>query len=152
MLDFRTLQIEPQYLGSSSAFAFSRIISLPLNRNLPPSAATTGPALGDQPGLTGTPCPLPDYDTAISLSNAYFKNIHPQYPFLHEPTFRTWEAKVYGASPESVHTELFGLSLFFLNMVRSRNHYPGTGNAIYTKQARLLTLITFYRFMPSRLS
>lgn len=152
MLDFRTLQIEPQYLGSSSAFAFSRIISLPLNRNLPPSAATTGSALGDQPSLTGTPCPLPDYDTAISLSNAYFKYIQPQYPFLHEPTFRTWEAKVYGASPESIHTELFGQALFFLNMVRSRDHYPGTRHVIHTKQAGLLTLIAFYRFMPSRLS
>ncbi|CAH0017046.1 unnamed protein product [Clonostachys rhizophaga] len=137
MLDFRTLQIEPQYLGSSSAFAFSRIISLPLNRNLPPSAATTGPALGDQPGLTGTPCPLPDYDTAISLSNAYFKYIHPQYPFLHEPTFRTWEAKVYGASPESIHTELFGQSLFFLNMVYAvaallKNNTDAFAEQLYT--------------------
>lgn len=120
MLDFRAFQVqpqmEPQYLGSSSAFAFSRIISLSLNRNLPPTP--TG-ELGDRQGSTPSPspCPLPDYDIALSLSNAYFKNIHPQYPFLHEPTFRTWETKIYDASPDVVDSELYGTLLFFTNMV-----------------------------------
>ncbi|KAJ3461094.1 hypothetical protein MRS44_011961 [Fusarium solani] len=32
----------------------------------------------------------------MSLSNAYFENIHPKYPFLHEPTFRRSERSLIG--------------------------------------------------------
>jgi hypothetical protein len=108
--------MEPQYLGSSSAFAFSRIISLSLNRNLP--SVPTG-VFGDREGLTPspTPCSLPDYDIATSLSSSYFKEIHPQYPFLHEPSFRALEAKVYDAPSDFIDTDLYGPALFFMNMV-----------------------------------
>ena len=34
---------------------------------------------------------LPSAEEAQRLSTAYFKHIHPQYPFLHRPTFDTWE-------------------------------------------------------------
>ncbi|WKT52744.1 hypothetical protein QSH57_003306 [Fusarium oxysporum f. sp. vasinfectum] len=114
MLDFRTTQTEPQYLGSSSSFAFSRIINLSLSSNLP-----TAPALAhlSDRRSSPSPCLLPDYDVAVKLSDAYFKHIHPQYPFLHEPTFRTWEAMLYDSSQDFTETGFSFTPLFFLNMV-----------------------------------
>ncbi|VTT82063.1 unnamed protein product, partial [Fusarium fujikuroi] len=114
MLDFRTSQTEPQYLGSSSSFAFSRIISLSLSSNLPTAPGLT--QLSDRRS-SPSPCLLPDYEVAVKLNDAYFKHIHPQYPFLHEPTFRTWEAMLYDASPDFTETGLPFTPLFFLNMV-----------------------------------
>ncbi|KAF5988298.1 purine utilization positive regulator [Fusarium bulbicola] len=114
MLDFRTTQIEPQYLGSSSSFAFSRIINLSLSSNLP--TAPTLAHLSDRRS-SPSPCLLPDYDVAVKLSGAYFKYIHPQYPFLHEPTFRTWETMLYDSSLDFTETGFSFTPLFFLNMV-----------------------------------
>ncbi|SCO76670.1 related to purine utilization positive regulator [Fusarium oxysporum] len=114
MLDFRTTQTEPQYLGSSSSFAFSRIINLSLSSNLP--TAPTLAQLSDRRS-SPSPCLLPDYDVAVKLSDAYFKHIHPQYPFLHEPTFRTWEAMLYDSSQDFTETGFSFTPLFFLNMV-----------------------------------
>lgn len=63
------------------------------------------------------PCPLPDYPTAVKLSNAYFQNIHPQYPFLHEPSFRAWET-VLEDPLEAMSTLGYNpVPLYFLNMV-----------------------------------
>lgn len=102
---------EPTYLGPSSVFAFSRF----LKPTLRPAIAGASPATAHQSldAISPEPCPLPDYQTAIKLSNAYFNNINTQYPFLHEATFREWEAiladpyqTVYGSAP-----------LFFVNMV-----------------------------------
>ncbi|KAF9874439.1 major facilitator superfamily transporter [Colletotrichum karsti] len=46
-------------------------------------------------------------------SKAYFENVHLQYPFLHEPTFRKWEKDV--AGPDSACAD--PTQLFFVNMV-----------------------------------
>ncbi|KAH7131604.1 fungal-specific transcription factor domain-containing protein [Dactylonectria estremocensis] len=117
MLDFRTAQMEPQYLGSSSAFAFSRIINFSLRRDLPvePSLASLNDKFGSSP--SPSPCLLPDYHVAVRLSNAYFKHIHPQYPFLHEPTFREWEAILYDSARDFTDIGFHTSPLFFLNMV-----------------------------------
>ncbi|KAL5362544.1 fungal-specific transcription factor domain-containing protein [Aspergillus floccosus] len=115
MLDFRTTQMEPQYLGSSSAFAFSRIINHSLSRDLPVEPGST--ALGNRRQSSPSPCMLPEYDVAVALSDAYFKYIHPQYPFLHEPTFRSWETSLYYPSQDFTADSLPSAALFFLNMV-----------------------------------
>ncbi|KAF5529624.1 purine utilization positive regulator [Fusarium mexicanum] len=99
MLDFRTTQIEPQYLGSSSSFAFSRIINLSLTSNLP-----TAPALAhlSDRRSSPSPCLLPDYDVPVKLSGAYFK---------------TWETMLYDSSLDFTETGFSFTPLFFLNMV-----------------------------------
>ncbi|KAJ5240899.1 uncharacterized protein N7469_002490 [Penicillium citrinum] len=51
------------------------------------------------------------------LSNAYFENIHPQYPFLHEPTFRHYEVLLLNSSTEFNDPIQASIPLFFLNMV-----------------------------------
>lgn len=115
LLDVRATLSEPQFLGSSSAFAFSRIVNLSLTKNLPTD--TTKASILDRHASVPSPCQLPEYDIAVKLSDAYFKYIHPQYPFLHEPTFRAQEAALYNASQDLNETNNFSTSLYFLNMV-----------------------------------
>lgn len=134
MLGLNAAGAEPHYLGSSSAFAFSRLIKLPL-RLITPERSTI--VFADENASTPSPCLLPAYDTAVSLSNAYFQNIHPQYPFLHEPTFRRWEMLLFWPSEPS---DIFGFDnvpLFFINMASSGSQF-----LLECK------IIKVYRFMP----
>ncbi|KPM46480.1 hypothetical protein AK830_g220 [Neonectria ditissima] len=118
LLSLNAAGAEPPYLGSSSTFAFSRLINSSL-RQVVLSNSHTG-SFGqneDESSMLPTPCLLPDYDTAVKLSNAYFQNIHTQYPFLHEPTFRAWEAAVVSGSAGFDTFISNPVPLFFLNMV-----------------------------------
>lgn len=113
LLSLNAAGAEPYYLGSSSTFAFSRLINSSLRQVVNQSATATElswPGIDAAPPIE--PCLLPDYDEAIRLSNAYFENIHVHYPFLHEPTFRLWENMFSGGS-----MNFDPVALFFLNMV-----------------------------------
>ncbi|KIN08863.1 hypothetical protein OIDMADRAFT_100432 [Oidiodendron maius Zn] len=107
---------EPHYLGSSSAFAFSRIVNSSL-RQVVPGNPTAGFGLTEEPSSMLSPCLLPDYDSCLTLSNAYFQNLHPQYPFLHEPTFRCWERGLIGPSEATETPNFDPIPSFFVNMV-----------------------------------
>lgn len=119
ILDVRSAQPEPQYLGPSSTFSFSHIINSSLSRHLP-ERSKFPPGL---PGLLSRGAPSPSMpfllynDLALTLSNAYFANIQPQYPFLHEPTFRLWEKKLSTQSQEATNLGVDSVPLFFVNMV-----------------------------------
>ncbi|KPM37048.1 hypothetical protein AK830_g9524 [Neonectria ditissima] len=104
---------EPHYLGPSSTFAFSRFIKPSLREAVSPMP----PAQDKHEIPTPEPCLLPDYQTAVRLSNAYFQNIHPQYPFLHEPTFRTWETALEDPLDAMSILNYNPVPLYFLNMV-----------------------------------
>lgn len=119
LLDVQTTQVEPQYLGSSSAFAFAHVISSSL-RGAIVQKPSFGQQRSEQIGTAPVPCPFPEYNIAVRLSNAYFDNIHPQYPFLHEPTFRHYEEKLLGPAPEITNISLYSVQLFFINMVGGR--------------------------------
>ncbi|KAH6974178.1 fungal-specific transcription factor domain-containing protein [Ilyonectria sp. MPI-CAGE-AT-0026] len=116
MLGLRMDGEEPHYLGSSSAFAFSRIIHSSLRQ---PEQRYRSETFGFPDEDTPIPptCPLPDYELGITLSNVYFENIHPQYPFLHEPTFRSWEAGLLEPSDHIETLDFDPIALFFVNMV-----------------------------------
>ena len=104
---------EPRYLGSSSVFAFARFIKPALRK-----AVSSMPVDIDDLELPPPePCLLPDYHTAVRLSNAYFENIHPQYPFLHEPTFRMWETALEDPFDAMTVLDCNPVPLYFLNMV-----------------------------------
>ncbi|KAL2824999.1 putative transcriptional activator protein acu-15 [Aspergillus cavernicola] len=113
LLSLNAAGAEPHYLGSSSTFAFSRLLNSSLRQVIitQPDNANTFCQTEDD-----SPCPLPEYEVAIKLSDAYFRHIHPQYPFIHEPTFRTWEGMLMRGSTESEIT-FSSVPLFFLNMV-----------------------------------
>ena len=108
---------EPHYLGSSSAFAFARLIKPSLSQlALQPSFFVRSQPPED--ALSPVMCPLPDYATGVKFSNAYFQNIHAQYPFLHESTFRGWEAALLQPSETLFNLGFSPVPFFFLNMVR----------------------------------
>jgi hypothetical protein len=112
-LSLNTAGSEPTFLGSSSAFAFSRFLKTSLQSSV--TAPSPRTAIDYQALDAGSqePCSLPDYQTAVKLSNAYFDNVHTQYPFLHEESFRAWESRL--ADPSQ--TIYDSVSLFFLPMV-----------------------------------
>ncbi|KAK3633148.1 hypothetical protein LTR56_015924 [Elasticomyces elasticus] len=69
----------------------------------------SGIAAGNVLQLTATtPAPFPDRAVVKMLTTAYFDQVHPQFPFLHKPTYRRWEEEVLTAgeckrSPDPVH-------------------------------------------------
>jgi hypothetical protein len=112
---------EPQYFGPSSALSFSRIASstLGLHRRQEGSrigAIETRPvhAPGDRKPVI---CPLPP--VCEKLCQAYFENVHPQYPFLHRPTFDVWKAECMQAQREGVLEQMNKERMFFVLMVRT---------------------------------
>ena len=115
-LDVKTTQVEPQYLGPSSTFSFAHIINASL-RGAISQKPPPGQRSPDQVEATPIPCPFPEYNVAVKLSNAYFENIHPHYPFLHEPTFRHYEEKLLKQSSEIPNIIMYSVPLFFINMV-----------------------------------
>ncbi|KAJ4253809.1 hypothetical protein NW762_010204 [Fusarium torreyae] len=112
---------EPSYLGASSIFAFARFMKPSIRQavtSLPPDISySSRSSLHSHGVLAPEPCPLPDYQTAVKLSNAYFQNIHPQYPFLHEPTFRLWETVLEDPVEAMSSLGYDPIPLYFLNMV-----------------------------------
>lgn len=93
---------EPHYFGPSSAISFARIASQSMH--LKDSAATLDHGTKQGPIETANTTHIqsnirfPSKEVGETLSNAYFKHIHPQYPFLHEPTFRSWEQECFKAN------------------------------------------------------
>lgn len=119
-LSLKAAGVEPSYLGASSAFAFARFMKPSLRQVvscLPPDISRSNADAHTAPSPIPEPCPLPDYQTAVSLSNAYFQNFHPQYPFLHEPTFRMWEAALENPLEAMNSLGYNPMPLYFLNMV-----------------------------------
>jgi hypothetical protein len=103
---------EPHYLGSSSTFAFARLIK-------PLLSQVGNSTFQDEPSeavdlTTPATCHLPDPATAVILSNAYFDNIHSQYPFLYEADFREWESAIILHAHEPI---IDSAPYFFLNIV-----------------------------------
>jgi hypothetical protein len=105
---------ERRYLGQSSVVSFSRIISSSLLKAAPSKFhnAQTNTAESDAQQF---PCLLPDSHSARILSDAYFRSIQQQYPFLHEPSFRAWEADL--LLPGKELNESDRVPLFFLYAV-----------------------------------
>ena len=114
---------EPHYFGPSSAVSFSRIVSAAMD--LPKRARASnqessvqfehGSSTWDfpQPFLISFPSP----QSGAALSQAYFNNIHPQYPFLHQPTFQFWEDLCFKANLAGNLSIAGDMAQFFVWMV-----------------------------------
>ncbi|KAL7903861.1 putative transcriptional activator protein acu-15 [Trichoderma velutinum] len=106
---------EPHYLGPSSTVGFARVIHSALLGSIPRrnmGVRRTGPGGDSLPGH----CLLPDSNSCVKLSDAYFQHIHTQYPFIHEPSFRLLEMKLLPSQVTDMW-QLSSVSLFFLYMV-----------------------------------
>lgn len=111
---------EPQYFGPSSAVHFSRIVSSTLRL---PRRGGTGSHYSNTSDsgtcrVTARYQGFPNAAMMAKLSEAYFSNIHPQYPFLHQPTFRAMEQECLEASLRNNINAASESSLFFVLMVR----------------------------------
>lgn len=131
---------EPQFFGPSSAVFFSRIASASIDLPLKQSDWNDSPRIRDnlerhtRPFWSPMPpVELPSPTKAAILSEAYFKSVHPQYPFLHRPTFRTMEKECLSASVLGDINTADSDSLFFVLMVRS---------LILASRKALITLLT----------
>lgn len=119
LLSVNAPNAEPHYFGTSSALALSRIVNSALKRvqwTSPTSSKAHSTSRPYDPVLA-TPCPLPSADGREWLSRMYFEQVHPQYPFLHEPTFRDWEASLLRCADAGGLTVASPVSSFFVNMV-----------------------------------
>lgn len=117
LLTLNATGAEPHYLGSSSAFAFSQVVAASLNQSTSREASRAADTASTTEMEAPLPRLLPEYDIGVKLSNAYFQNIHPQYPFLHEPTFRFWERQVLLPGEAANLPGFDPAPLYFINMV-----------------------------------
>lgn len=123
---------EPQYFGPSSALSFSRIASSVMG--LPRHNRATSSQPSHSNGQSGTRKQtrtdsesetrllkaFPSIEKMALLSQAYFENIHPQYPFLHRPTVQNMEQECRDVHMRGELAQLDEGNLFFLLMVSAR--------------------------------
>lgn len=112
---------EPHYFGPSSAVSFSRIVSatlnLPKKNGSSQHSVTSGPGGASQSSRPTAPIMFPTPTLGSALSQAYFENLHPQYPFLHRPTFHYWESVCMNANAAGQLSAAGDTALFFVWMV-----------------------------------
>lgn len=134
---------EPHFFGASSAVSFSRIVSAAMGLGRSGSRAS-----GSQPSVRGgagarrgrahpdtqaaqqVPVRLPTPEMKGILTEAYFSNIHPQYPIIHHPTFRTWEDECWRAVSDGTLDRVADMPLFSVlmvyaigSLVQGQSHY-----------------------------
>ncbi|KAL2817093.1 fungal-specific transcription factor domain-containing protein [Aspergillus granulosus] len=125
---------DPRYIGPSSGYFFAqRILSSAGCRGTP---RTSTQAAWDSAHLSlellNTPAALPTQkESAIDLSDKYFRTIHIIYPFLHKPSHMEAVTRVY-ASQEETPLETFQvymvLAIAALNLSRQcKVHLPVEG-------------------------
>ncbi|PVH98528.1 hypothetical protein DM02DRAFT_595836 [Periconia macrospinosa] len=109
---------EPHYFGPSCAVSFSKIVSaaMGLHRRTGSSQRSASEAHAPEVHRTVS-VPFPSQSLASKLSQAYFKNIHPQYPFLHKPTIIAWEEACETAHGTGNLEGAGELALFFVLMI-----------------------------------
>lgn len=120
---------EPQYFGPSSALSFSRIAGSVMGLPRGNRATSSQPSnLNGQSGSQKQYRPdsgfghrlvqeFPSPEKMAQLSQAYFGNIHLQYPFLHRPTIRGMEKECREAQLRGELTQVEDVALFLLLMV-----------------------------------
>jgi hypothetical protein len=101
LLCLRSAGAEPHYFGASSAYSFTKMFSASLRAVRKQAPGLTMSGIMDQScesRPSATPAPLPNRTVVNMLTTAYFEQVHPQFPFLHRPTYLRWEEEVLAAS------------------------------------------------------
>ncbi|OAA59026.1 Transcription factor [Niveomyces insectorum RCEF 264] len=115
---------EPHYFGPSSAVSFSRIAGATMGLGHVGGGKSQ---LGAPNGSEERDLTLVDYydlqeqfpspDAAKRMSQAYWNNVHGQYPFLHRPTVDASEQACLAASLQGSLHKANGTVVFFVLMV-----------------------------------
>lgn len=133
---------EPHFFGASSAVSFSRIVTAAMGLGRSGSAASdshpsirgAGPRQGraraEAHVAHQVPVRLPTPEMKGILIEAYFSNIHPQYPIIHRPTFRSWEDECSCAASDGTLDRVPDISVFSVlmvyaigSLVQGQSHY-----------------------------
>ncbi|TVY29184.1 Positive regulator of purine utilization [Lachnellula hyalina] len=128
---------DPKYIGPSSGYSFARLLLACAARQghpIPPSNRRA--EVSDRFAFllpkdsVSEPLPL-DMNYTTKLSNSYFETIHPQYPFLHQPSHEKLVRKVYEeADPSPVDVFQVNMVLAISAIIISRRlkiSLPGAG-------------------------
>ncbi|EXJ84041.1 hypothetical protein A1O3_04708 [Capronia epimyces CBS 606.96] len=101
LLCLRSAGADPHYFGASSAYSFTKMFSASLRAVRKQAPGLTMSGIRDQSFESrpcATPAPLPNRALVSMLTSAYFDQVHPQFPFLHRPSYLQWEEEVMAAS------------------------------------------------------
>lgn len=112
---------EPRYFGPSSAVSFSHIASQTMGLRTPMesthgSKARMPASAKSQTAKHALPS-WPSVEQAEDLTEAFFRNVHAQFPFLHRPTLKRWEQECRRSRSPGGVTELGDVPVFFVLMV-----------------------------------
>lgn len=116
---------EPHYFGPSSALSFARIAGSVFKLNRAQDSSQADQEIDeatDHNQRRRRRVDFPSPSAALRISAAYFANIHPQYPFLHEPAFRRWEGECASAERNGSLDSASATALFFTTMASSSRH------------------------------
>ncbi|KAL6400206.1 transcription activator protein acu-15 [Ilyonectria robusta] len=111
---------EPHYFGPSSAVSFSRIVSAAMKLPRKVGGSQNSVLMAENAAFSSArlfPISFPSPALGSTLSQAYFNNLHPQYPFLHRPTFEFWEDSCMKADASGNLYIAGDVALFFVWMV-----------------------------------
>lgn len=113
---------DARYIGPSSGYFLARLMLTTGTANLKhPTAAVPALPSGLVECLQG-PAPMPPPDRARQLAAAYFENIHPQYPVLHEPSFTAMLARVVAGDADRPDTFRVFMVLALGAVILSQRH------------------------------
>lgn len=99
---------DEKYIGPSSGYFLARLLLARSRRSVDlqqPAGRSTGVPQSNIDELVTAvqgPLPLPPHRTAVSLFQAYFETIQPQYPFLHEGSLRSALDELYRAGDDEL--------------------------------------------------
>lgn len=136
------------YFGETSGPALSKILTTIMNgaRLQAPGLTLSGARNSPWHELPkAIPASLPEPVFGSLLVDAYFTHVHPQYPFLHRPTFVYWESQVQAALRQG-HTPDPG-QYFFVFMVNAIGALitpvlsPSSAESLYASAESLLDQI-----------
>ncbi|KAK7414560.1 hypothetical protein QQX98_006587 [Neonectria punicea] len=111
---------EPHYFGPSSAVSFSRIVSAAMKLPRMVGGSQNSVLMAENGAFSSAqlfPISFPSPALGSTLSQAYFNNLHPQYPFLHRPTFQFWEDSCIKADASGNLYAAGDVAVFFVWMV-----------------------------------
>ena len=112
LLCLRSAGAEPHFFGASSGYSFAKMFSASLRAVRQQGPGLTMSGIRDktcQKRPLAMPVPLPNRMVVNALTNAYFEQVHPQFPFLHQPSHEKRKDEVLsaidaGKSPDPIHS------------------------------------------------
>lgn len=130
---------EPRYFGPSSAVSFSHIASqtMGLRKALNASHIRRHPGVlqPQKQSLRTSFTNWPSADHGERLTAAYYHNIHPQYPFLHQPTLLRWQRECCvsrkGSSMPNSVVAFFVLMVYAIGSLTSDTSAPEVAELYY---------------------